>query len=459
MRKGAVLALFVLMLSQAASWAAEAPSVIPVGDKPGTISLIIESADLRAVVTALAEMQGLNVVGNDRLRGMNVTVRLENAKPREALDIILKNAGFELMERPGGIYEIVTKQQADRERQGGEVEKIRVFTLKSAEAAEVAKLLVPHAVPDATRIGIDARSRKLVITGTEEQLTKVETIIGAIDTDLPQVAIEARIVEIFNDRAKSLGTEITTRLKIDGASSTTIIDLLHDTTEALTFDMSVTSHDLDVNIEALATSRVAEVLSAPQVTTSHGRQAEIKVINQVPVITRTTKIVDQVTVTDETVEFKETGLTLIVTPRVLDKNNIEMLVEPSVKVLTGWTDTDPAAPIIDERSAKTVVTTKDGQWIVIGGLMRYNETVRERGVPWLMDIPGLGWLFRYKSRVREKSNLIIFLSASVLTDGKNIRRVNQGEQEIEKNRKDTQGPLEGAPPPEPTNGPGDKKAD
>jgi len=412
-----------------------------------TVSVSLEAADLRAVVTALARAHNINLVGSDKLAG-KVTLNLNNAPVREALEIILKNAGFVLVRKETGIYEIMTEAQS-AQIEGATT--LRVFRIKYADVATVATLLVPNAIPNATSIAQDPASGQLVIRGSEEELLKAEQIIQAIDRPVPQVAIEARIVEIFADRAKSLGVSVTLRMRSGdlGDDGTGIfgIDLDQDPVAASTLDFAYVSDRIDAALNALAQKDVAEVLSAPRVTTGHGRPAEIRITNQVPVITRTTRVVDQVTVTDETVTFKETGLTLTVTPRVLADHQIQMVVEPSVLELTGWTDTDPPAPIIDTRSAKTDVTIHDGKWLVIGGLMRYNEQKIERGVPLLKDIPVLGWLFKTTDTKREKSNLIILVSATVLDRADVDAEAKDVEDEVRDHRK-TWG-LEGGPFPPP----------
>ncbi len=454
MRKTAII--LGLLLVSWPLWAADAPAPAPPPPAarpaaPGAVSISMESADLRAVVTALADANNINLVGSDQLTG-TVTVHLTNAPVLEALQVILRNAGFELVTRDNGIYEIMSREEALKAKEG-QWAQLRVFTLKSADVIQVAKLLVPNAVPDAKNIAIDPPSSRLIISGTEEQFKKAEQIIKAVDIPVPQVAIQARIVEISVDRAESLGISFSDTFNTDKLSDkgkgVIGIDLTQDPIPASTLNFTFTSNRIDATLKALIQDKVAEVLSAPQVTTSHGRLAEIKVVNQVPVITRTTRIVDQVTVTDETVTFKETGLTLTVTPRVLADNRIEMVLEPAVLVLTGWTTTDPPAPIIDTRSAKTQVTIDDGRWLVIGGLMRYNEQVVVRGVPLLKDIPLIGWLFRTKDKVREKSNLVIFVSATVLNPEKVDRETEKEVSGIQEHRREHL--LEGGPfpPPQP----------
>jgi len=400
----------------------------------GTVSVSLESADLRAVVTALARANNINLVGSDKLTG-KVTLHLTDAPVLDALLVILKNAGFVLAKKDNGMYEIMTEAESVK---AGSAATVRVFTIKFADVEQVAKLLVPGALPDASSVAQNPATNQLIVSGTAEQLRKVEQIIEAVDKPLPQVAIEARIIEVFVDRAKSLGVSLTVTgnsKELGGEGVGTLgIDLTQSPAEVTTFDASFLSDRIDAAISALTQKDVAEVLSAPRVTTGHGRVAEIKVVNREPVVTRTTRVVDQVTVTDETVTFEETGVTLTVTPRVLADNRIEMIVEPSVKELTGTTDTDPPVPIINTRSASTQVTIVDGKWLVIGGLMRYSERERERGVPLLKDIPLLGWLFSTKYTVREKSNLVIFVSATVLDDKKAGQDADAAQSKIKAHR-------------------------
>ena len=457
MRKVALILGLLLLPASGGLWAAEVAAVREADKTAGPrngeekVSVSLVSADLRAVVTALARAHNINLVGSDKLSG-KVTLHLNNAPVLQALEIILKNAGFVLMPKENGIYEIMTTAESAKVQKAGAVPRVQIFTLKYADVEKVAKLLVPNAIPEAKSIASDPASNQLIIGGTAEQFKKVEQIIEAVDRPVPQVVIRARIVEIFTDRANSVGVSIGALMECDkvsdGGDATFDIDLTQSPVAASTFAFGLVTRLLDIKLNALAQKEVAEVLSAPKVTTGHGRKAEIKVVNQVPVITRQTRVVDGVTITDETVTFKETGLTLVVTPRVLAENKVEMVVVPSVLELTGWTDTQPPAPIIDTRSAETTVTIEDGKWLVIGGLMRYNERKMVRGLPVLKDLPGIGWLFSTTYTIREQSNLVIFVSATVLNNERAQKDTDKELWRIQKHRRPHDmhgGPF---PPPE-----------
>lgn len=444
------------------------------------VSVSFENADLRAVVTALARAHGINVVGTTRLSG-EVTLHISGAPVLDTLDAILNNAGFILVRRDSGIYEVVTADQRAAEEKPeepvrmevfslahadvtetakllvpailpddshiredrasrrliitgteGQIERatrvitaldapvraVRVFELKFKEPADAARLLVPAAIPEATDITMDPKANQLVIVGTQDQLRQVEEILDLVDRPVPQVSIRAKIIEIKVDRARSLGISVRYLFesgRFDG-SGDLAIDLTQATQAVTTVTTSFVTERIDAVVDALVQKEVAEVLSEPQIATAHKQKAEMNVVNQVPVVTRQTRVVDQVTLTDEEVSFEETGVKLEVTPRVLADGRIEMDIRPAVLELTGWTDTEPSAPIIDTREAKTVVTIADGKWVVIGGLIRYNEQKFVRGLPLLQDIPLLGGLFRTTRSRREKSNLVILVSATLLDD-------------------------------------------
>ena len=451
-----VLILLTVCVASAALWActpgacaAEAAGVAAeatpsgVGIKGGapasadgpTVSLSFEKAPLRAVVTGLAKAYNINLVGGDKLSG-TVTLHLNEAPILQALEVILKNAGFVLVARENGIYEVTT--EAEVVKAGGAVD-VRIFTLKFVDVAVAAQLLVPNALPDASSISQNPDANQLIISGTVAQLQMVTAILKAIDQPKQQVAIEIRVVEFFTDRAKSLGgTLVVTKSGGqlgDSGEGRISIDLTQNPAAASVIDLTFASDRLDAAISALVQKDVAQVLSAPSVTTSNGRQAEIKVVNKEPVVTRTTRVVDNVTLTDETVTFVETGVTLTVTPRVLADRKIAMELNPSVKELTGTTDTDPPVPIISDRTVSVPVVVSDGQWIMFGGLMRSSERERVRGVPLLMDIPFLGWFFKTTDTVSEQSNLIFFVQATVLTDKMAKQNADEQKAEILEHRK------------------------
>lgn len=481
------MVLFWMLLALASGglvFADDAPDEIDIKDNATEgdgVSISLENADLRAVVTALARAHGINVVGTTRLSG-EVTLHVSEAPVLDTLDAILNNAGFILIRRDSGIYEVLTADQRAAEegpeeeptqmevfslahadvaetatllvpailpddshiRQDhasrrlvitgteGQIERaarviealdapvraVRVFELKYKEPEDAARLLVPAAIPEATDITMDPKANQLVIVGTQDQLRQVEEILDLVDRPVPQVSIRAKIIEIKVDRARSLGISVRYLFesgRFDG-SGDLAIDLTQVTQAPTTVTTSFVTERIDAVVDALVQKEVAEVLSEPQIATAHKQKAEMNVVNQVPVVTRQTRVVDQVTLTDEEVSFEETGVKLEVTPRVLVDGRIEMDIRPAVLELTGWTDTEPSAPIIDTREAKTVVTIADGKWVVIGGLIRYNEQKVVRGLPLLQDIPLLGGLFRTTRNRREKSNLVILVSATLLDD-------------------------------------------
>jgi len=413
--------------------------------RPGGLVLTLEGVDIRTAVGGLARQNGLNLVGVDKLKG-TVTAYLTNVSVQDALDAILKSHGFGLRQS-GAIWEIVPKEQEERERAREERERARVdeqlaaeehevllrqFEVKYAELDRAVAALVPGVVPEASQISQYPESGILIVKGTASQLTEVESVLKLIDVPIPQILIRARIFEVSQNRAEDLGVEWK---KVTLKSPQDIRMDLSQPIGRPSFMWGYVRGDVELSLEALVEKKAADILSEPQVTTTNNKTATIKVVDKVPVITRTLQIVNEQTITTDAVTFEEAGLTLEVTPRVVGGDHVFLKLSPSVKELVGFTDTTPKQPIINSREATTEVMIRDGAWLVIGGLMRNTINANKRKVPLLGSIPLLGLPFRSKSGTIEKSNLLILVSATILDDdsiGQQTRSATEGLEKLRK---------------------------
>lgn len=406
--------------------------------RPGGLVLTLEGVDIRTAVGGLARQNGLNLVGVDKLKG-TVTAYLTNVSVQDALDAILKSQGFGLRQS-GAIWEIVPKEQEERERARVEEEIVaeeqelllRQFPVKYAALDRAVSALVPGVVPDKSQISQYPESGILIVKGTASQLSEVESVLKLIDVPIPQILIRARIFEISQNRAEDLGVEWK-KVTLKGPQ-----DIRMDLSQPIgrpSFMWGYVRGDLELSLEALVEKKVADILSEPQVTATNNQPATIKVVDKVPVITRTLQIVNEQTITTDAVTFEEAGLTLEVTPRVVGGDHVFLKLSPSVKELVGFTDTTPKQPIINSREATTEVMIRDGAWLVIGGLMRNTINANKRKVPLLGSIPLLGLPFRSKSGTIEKSNLLILVSATILDDdsiGQQTRSATEGLEKLRK---------------------------
>jgi general secretion pathway protein D len=134
-----------------------------------------------------------------------------------------------------------------------------------------------------------------------------------------------------------------------------------------------------------------------------------------------------------TIERKDVGVTLEMTPQVLDeglirievKQEITAIAESVAQTIGSGTASVPVGPTTTKRAMETTTVAKDGQTLVVGGLVRDNVTMNERKIPFLGDIPWLGWLFRFQSKQSEKLNLLVFLTPHLIRDEADMIELNR----------------------------------
>ena len=190
-----------------------------------------------------------------------------------------------------------------------------------------------------------------------------------------------------------------------------------------TFD----GHFINAYLHALEQTKKSNLLSSPKVTTISGQPAVMQVSKTFPYISEVNvenrgTAEDPIWVWTYTIDEKVTGITLMVTPRVGEGGLITLDINPTVQFLidriqphTRVTEDDLWYPIIGTRTAQTSITIRTGSTIILGGLMEDEDRLVNKKIPLLGDIPLLGKLFRYKYRNREKKNLLIFITATLLT--------------------------------------------
>jgi len=177
--------------------------------------------------------------------------------------------------------------------------------------------------------------------------------------------------------------------------------------------------NLGMLARALETDANAKILSTPNLMTLDNEEARIVVGKNVPFITgQYTNTGGGTTPANpfQTIERKDVGLTLRVRPQISEGGTIKMQIAQEISTLDGATLNNPTGPVTNKRSIDTTVMADDGTIIALGGLI---QDIYEGGiekVPLLGDIPFLGWLFRYDSRKRQRSNLIVFLRPEILRD-------------------------------------------
>ncbi len=272
----------------------------------------------------------------------------------------------------------------------------------------------------------DEDTNALLVMTASGNFDRVREIIAALDHPVPQVLIKVLIAEVTHTDQRDLGVEFSA-LNLADSLSSVVTD----------FDVGVQSgglvvrrieDDLDVVLRVLQTVGRLEVLSRPYILASDQQESSITVGAQVPFI-RDTRVTEWGQ-TINTIQYEDIGIILRVTPHINPEGLVIMDVVPEVSTLTGQTvpiSETVAAPVFAKRSAQSRVAVRDGQTIVIGGLMEDSRTQQVRKVPLLGDIPLLGGLFRRSITDKSKTELLIFLTPHVVHDASELPELTQRE--------------------------------
>lgn len=316
-------------------------------------------------------------------------------------------------------------------------------------------------------IQIDPETRSLVIVTDEDTHRELVTVIRTLDKPKPQVLIKVVFLEVTynkgldlgvsgiytansqNPSPASTGTRVTntvdTRNTDSGGTRTTTTNLTDILGDAATLGktaaissifgapaagsfIKLVSDDWNATLHALASRGKLEVLSRPSIMARNNQEAVIVVGSEVPFITNS-RITDEGQ-TINTIQYDNVGIILRVTPFITSEGTVEMIVAPEISTLTDQTvaiSNNASAPVINKRSAETVVVTPHAQTVVIGGLMETQKIETVQKVPILGDIPIIGFPFRRTIKDDRKRELLIFLTPFIVNDSSGVAQTTYNE--------------------------------
>ncbi len=335
-----------------------------------------------------------------------------------------------------------------------------VYHLKNAQASELAETLQQYFAGESdlrratlgpqlsgsllreleqevTVIG-DPSSNKLIISASPRYIDTVRSIVEELDASPPQVMIEVLIAEVTLNASEEYGVDIA----IGGVVATTtenglnsqvsgssiggdgfVFDALSAGTGVATAlgvpNLAVASSDFGLIIRALQSQGKLEVLSRPQVQVNDNEAAFINVGENIAI---TDGVERRDNVTTAIVRRENVGITLDVTPSISSDGYVRLDITPEISILSDRTtqiDENFQAPIITQRRVETTVTVKDGETVVIGGLIQTSDSVTKTKTPLLGDLPVVGGLFRSTDQAQIKTELLVILTPHVIPGERN----------------------------------------
>ena len=379
------------------------------------INLDLQGADIRTVLRTLSDYAGKNIIAGKDVEGQ-VNARIKDAPWEDALAAILKAHGYAYVEENGIIRvgemakirnEELEEVAAARKREDLLPIVTEVVRLEFANASEL-KTSLAEMLTNRGRLQVDSRTNALIVSDIRLNVEKIGSMARELDGRTQQVEIVSKLVDVSADDTKNLGIEwnITNLSVGDVTGSAGVSALTPGAVGALRVGTVQSWGQLDLMLDALARSKKANIVSNPNITTVNNREAKILVGAKIPLI-----------VADEAgnaiTQLTTVGIQMRVTPHVNSDRTITLDLHPEVSELSSQA-TVQGGVIINTSEADTRVVVNDGETAIIGGLIRDVQSEVKTGIPLLMDLPGIGWLFRNSNKSNDKRELIIFVTPKML---------------------------------------------
>jgi type IV pilus assembly protein PilQ len=433
------------------------------------LTLNFQDIDVRSVLQLLADTSGQNIVVSDSVTG-NLTLRLQNVPWDQALDIVLRTKGLDKRRQDNVIIIGPTEELASREKAElaahKEVQELspthtEFMQVNYAKVVDLAKLIKTPNAKDSMlsprgTLSIDERTNTLLVQDTSDKLVDIRRLVQTLDVPVKQVLIEARIVIVSDTFERDLGARfgVTSAqkngnnglLSITGNGigadtmtqsaltnlaktppsiypvQTPILDNRYqvnlpaaNTNGSIGVSLLGGSYIVDLELSAAQNEGKSETISSPRVITANQKQATIMQGVEIP-------YQESASSGATTTQFKNAVLSLKVTPLITPDNRVvlDLDVQDDAVGQQVTSATGGSVPSIDTRQIITQVLVNDGQTVVLGGILDTTKTKSANKVPFLADIPVLGYLFKSTTNINNKTELLIFITPKILREGSNL---------------------------------------
>lgn len=406
------------------------------------ISLDFKDADIKNVFRLLAEVSGLNiVVTNDVNR--RVTVRLVEVPWDQAMDLIITTNGLD-KEQIGNVVRISTAGTLKTEKDAlvaakkskEDLEPLQTiyFSVNYARAKDLESKVRPlMSKRSDNALVTDDRSNTIMVRDIQKSVEDVASLITKLDARTPQVLIESNIIETNPTFARALGTKfnftrggatITSDFTPGGGTAAAgvapIVSVFQNRVGGLT--------DLNVTLTAAENEGLVKVISRPSVATLNNVESTIQALRilriALPSSTNIASGSGAAAGTAVATEQVPTGITLTVTPQVSSDGFILMKIgvkSSSVAPTASPSSGTAASGVIpfDEISRQAIanVLVRDGETIVVGGILKDTNSTNEAGIPWIKEVPVFGWLFKTISWQKQFEEMMVFITPRIASAG------------------------------------------
>ena len=406
------------------------------------LDLDMVAVDIKDILKLIAEVSDLNIIAGDDVRG-TVTMRLKNVPWDQALDLILLTKGLG-QDKVNNVVRIAPLQQIRKEREEAiaarnarkKVEELDTAYIQvNYEEATNLERHIKEVLSDRGSVTSHEATNTIIVRDITESITAAKDVVVRLDRVVPQVLIEARIVEAETSFARDLGIQ----WGLDYSNKNTHSDVFGSSTGASGQNPPLSTREgaanyavnlpatgvagalgamgfvfgtsgdnpmiLDLRLTAGEQAGLLKTISRPRITTLDNKEAKIEQGESIPFETAS----DSGTATT----FIDANLSLTVKPQITPDGSVLMEIKASRNSI-GTFKTSSGEPSINKKEAQTEVLVRDGETTVIGGIVISDTTSSEGGIPYLKNIPLLGWLFKNRSVSDKQTELLIFITPTII---------------------------------------------
>ena len=425
------------------------------------LSLNFQNIDVRRLLQVIGEFTGMNMIVSDSVVG-NITLVLKDVPWDQALDIVLRQKQLD-MRKNGNVILVAPREEiAAREKleleakqQIGDLEPVKMesFQLNYHKAKSVFDFIKKD--KDQTILSkrgsiiVDERTNKLFVTDVPSRLDDLRRLIGEIDIPMRQVLIEARIVEASDTFSRDMGVRLgwhqTSPWSISNGRNRAVVsgsltDSGYHTGQSTTVPVFPTDSNfvnlpaksgqsgqaslvlynaaatkfVNLEVSALEADGRGKIVSSPRVMTADQVEAIIEQGVELPYLQATSSGATSVA-------FRKANLSLKVKPQITPDGKVTMTLDVNKDSPNTSIATAGAGIAIDTKHVKTEVLVENGGTVVIGGIYTQNVSEGSSRIPVLGEIPYLGWLFRNTTRSDSKTELLVFITPRIVSEGMTVR--------------------------------------
>ena len=419
--------------------------------KKENISFEFQGADVRSLIRIFAEVSGFNIILSSDLSG-TVNMRMNDVPWNEAMEVFLSNndLGRECLEN--NIVRVATKATLAAEEAARTAEKAQkaadlayqrnaqelvteVVRINNADITELSAALgALRSTRIDARVTVDARTNTIILNDLRKHVDDMLETIRVLDVATPQVLIESKIVELTKTVSQELGVQwgftgslaqtnnpnaaILAQSTNATANSNFLVDLGQSTNiesgSVSGFDLTLGSIArgiaVDIQLEALEEEGKARIISSPKVTTADNKEARITSGRQVPYQT--------VGVNGSAIQFIDANLSMTVVPHVTFDRQVYMTIDTTNDDVD-FSQQVQNVPTVTTKTTHSEVLVENGDTTVLGGIYTSNVAENKKAVPFFSKIPFLGVLFKSFNESDTLSELLIFVTPTIVDNGYN----------------------------------------